>query len=337
MKKLVAALLVLILILGALSALGEEAAPAFTIAKANFHVIQSSSNVYAYLYLKIVNETDKRLRLDSGHLDILDPDGNVLVSSTSMTRSADTLNPGESSFVCFTQRVEAAETPEAVGDYQVALSCREVTNLETLWLPSESVFEPNVQEGSWDRHYMTTQVTNNTARTVFGISIGRMLLDAEGNMLYYDYDSMYSYKGLTPGSSIVLHNQVSSTFKAYFEEKGYVPTTVEAIAYASVQDASVYAFPEDQEPGAAPSETGEQAPEATAYATLQKGSKGDEVRALQQRLKDLGYLTGSVDGDFGKGTAGAVSAFQSKAGLADTSVADDATQKALFADDAPHA
>jgi len=69
--------------------------------------------------------------------------------------------------------------------------------------------------------------------------------------------------------------------------------------------------------------------------TLQKGSKGDDVKKLQQRLKDLNYLSGGVDGDYGNGTASAVSAFQKEAGLSETGIADEATQKALYADDAP--
>ena len=82
---------------------------------------------------------------------------------------------------------------------------------------------------------------------------------------------------------------------------------------------------------------GEVAPaeEAPEYPTLQKGSKGDDVKKLQQRLKDLNYLSGSVDGSYGNGTAGAVSSFQQEAGLEATGIADEATQKALFADDAP--
>lgn len=75
--------------------------------------------------------------------------------------------------------------------------------------------------------------------------------------------------------------------------------------------------------------------EATGYPELKKGSKGDDVKKLQQRLKDLNYLSGGVDGDFGNGTASAVSAFQQEAGLPVTGVADEATQIALFSDDAP--
>lgn len=73
------------------------------------------------------------------------------------------------------------------------------------------------------------------------------------------------------------------------------------------------------------------------YETLQKGSRGDGAKALQQRLADLGYLTGTVDGDFGPGTEKAVMAFQQAAGLEPTGIADGETQKALFAEDAPRA
>lgn len=74
-----------------------------------------------------------------------------------------------------------------------------------------------------------------------------------------------------------------------------------------------------------------------APAVLEVGSEGDDVQALQERLKELGYLDGSADGIYGNATAGAVSAFQIEAGIAETGAADEATQAALFADDAPRA
>lgn len=44
---------------------------------------------------------------------------------------------------------------------------------------------------------------------------------------------------------------------------------------------------------------------------LRKGYTGDDVRALQQRLSDLGYdVPGGIDGDFGSGTEQAVMNFQ---------------------------
>ena len=44
----------------------------------------------------------------------------------------------------------------------------------------------------------------------------------------------------------------------------------------------------------------------TNAASLKVGSPGDEVRKMQNRLKELGYLKGSADGDFGAATESAV-------------------------------
>lgn len=49
--------------------------------------------------------------------------------------------------------------------------------------------------------------------------------------------------------------------------------------------------------------------------TLREGSRGEEVVALQQRLKEKGFSPGAIDGDFGPGTEAAVLAFQHSEGL----------------------
>lgn len=83
--------------------------------------------------------------------------------------------------------------------------------------------------------------------------------------------------------------------------------------------------------------TPEPTPEPTpaAYKPLKKGSKGDAVIALQERLKELGYLGGKSDGAYGSGTVNAIKDFQKQAGLSETGEADVDTQAALFAADAP--
>ncbi len=45
------------------------------------------------------------------------------------------------------------------------------------------------------------------------------------------------------------------------------------------------------------------------------GSRGEEVRRIQSKLKELGYYTGAVDGIFGSKTQSAVKAFQRNCGL----------------------
>lgn len=53
-----------------------------------------------------------------------------------------------------------------------------------------------------------------------------------------------------------------------------------------------------------------------AISTLSRlGSRGEEVRQVQKKLKELGYYSGAVDGIFGSGTQKAVRAFQKNCGL----------------------
>lgn len=53
-----------------------------------------------------------------------------------------------------------------------------------------------------------------------------------------------------------------------------------------------------------------------SVSTLSKmGSRGDEVRRIQQKLKSMGYYTGSVDGIYGTQTQSAVRKFQRDNGL----------------------
>ncbi len=53
----------------------------------------------------------------------------------------------------------------------------------------------------------------------------------------------------------------------------------------------------------------------SVYTLSKLGSRGDEVRKIQNKLKSLGYYKGSVDGIYGTGTQNAVKAFQRNCGI----------------------
>lgn len=63
--------------------------------------------------------------------------------------------------------------------------------------------------------------------------------------------------------------------------------------------------------------------------TLRLWMSGDDVRALQQRLKDIGYFSGTVDGWFGYITDSAVRKYQQAKGLLVDGVVGPATQQSL--------
>ncbi len=71
-------------------------------------------------------------------------------------------------------------------------------------------------------------------------------------------------------------------------------------------------------------------------AEVSSDSKGAQSLRVQKRLNALGYLLHTqVDGKFGANSVSALKAFQEKAGLEATGVADEETQSLLFAANAP--
>ena len=63
---------------------------------------------------------------------------------------------------------------------------------------------------------------------------------------------------------------------------------------------------------------------------LKTGSTGEEVNRLQERLKELGYYSGDVDGQYGAGSAESVTLFQAQHGLAADGLAGSETLTLLF-------
>ncbi len=68
---------------------------------------------------------------------------------------------------------------------------------------------------------------------------------------------------------------------------------------------------------------------SSTSSVLKKGDKGDDVKAVQQRLKQLGFFSGSVTGTYGDATVKAVKAFQKMNGLTQTGEVNSATLKKL--------
>lgn len=68
---------------------------------------------------------------------------------------------------------------------------------------------------------------------------------------------------------------------------------------------------------------------ASVEALSRVGSRGDEVKQIQTKLKNWGYYKGNVDGIFGEQTKQAVISFQKKNKLSVDGIAGDQTLKAM--------
>ena len=67
----------------------------------------------------------------------------------------------------------------------------------------------------------------------------------------------------------------------------------------------------------------------SVYTLSKIGSRGNEVRQIQKKLRELGYYKGSVDGMYGTGTQKAVKSFQKNCGLTADGIAGPKTLKYL--------
>lgn len=88
---------------------------------------------------------------------------------------------------------------------------------------------------------------------------------------------------------------------------------------------TAYSVPAGSLGGGSSSGTGS----AGTVRSLEKGMKGEDVRKLQKRLKELGYDPGPVDGVFGDLTLGAVLKYQKNAGIEQDGIVGPNTRKKL--------
>ena len=224
MKKVVSILLV-VLLLSVSTA--TYAAGKLTVDQENFHVV-SSYWTYGYAYAKVSNAGDKATKINAGVLEIYDEAGDVLTSSDYLTAYAEYLEPGEYTYV----KMYSEITSGKAADYNLTLTQKTDNSERTLRLPVETDLQMDVKSGWWTYNYMYATVTNNTDKPIYGIQVVLVLLDAEGNILDIEDESMYDNKALTPGSSMIVRKDISSDMD-YFKANGIVPASVDAIAYVT--------------------------------------------------------------------------------------------------------
>ena len=83
-----------------------------------------------------------------------------------------------------------------------------------------------------------------------------------------------------------------------------------------------------------PGDTGDTGDDGS-YTALTYGEQNSRVKRLQQRLIELGWLSGGADGEFGQNTLNAVTALQYRFGMEQSGIATVELQERLFAADAP--
>lgn len=182
-----------------------------------------------------------------------------------------------------------------------------------------------------------------------GVYVGNgMAVDARGSDYGVCYESVYSH-GWTqyfkvPGVSYPDTGWVEFDGDYYYYEDGeYLADTTRTIGgetYVFASSGKSTSTPSDSSESenasasSSSSSSEDTSSDTTESGSLKKGSSGSEVEKMQQRLYDLGYYTGEIDGNFGETTEEAFKLFQEAAGLYVDGVAGSDLEY-LYADDAP--
>lgn len=176
-----------------------------------------------------------------------------------------------------------------------------------------------------------------------GVYVGNgMAVDARGDDYGVCYESVWSH-GWTqyfkvPGVSYPDTGWVEFDGDYYYYEDGeYLADTTRTIGgetYTFASSGKSTSSPSSASSSSSSSSSSSGSSSSSASGALKKGSSGPEVEKMQQRLADLGYYSGPIDGEFGESTEAAFKLFQEAAGLYVDGVAGSDLEY-LYADDAP--
>ena len=231
MKKFLAVLLSLILLVSTSSAL---AAGKISVVQEDFYALNNYSD-YAYVFAKVANVGNKVIKINAGILEVFDGEGDNLTSSDSLHSYAENLEPDEYTYVYMNAKLEDGQL-EQVDDYLLTITGKSETNTVTKRLTVKDLdFQRNVQVNRYSTYdYAYFTVVNDTDETIWNIKFVYALLDDNDKILYVDYDSIDSNKGLAPGSSMEIRESINNRFMTYYDEHDLAPSKVDVIAYVDV-------------------------------------------------------------------------------------------------------
>lgn len=195
-----------------------------------------------------------------------------------------------------------------------------------------------------------------------GVYVGNgMEVDARGDEYGVCYEAIGGYNNWTYWFKLAAVSYVTNGWESfngsyyYYENGEYIVNTSRTI------DGTTYYFDSQGRSSKTPSDTssssssssssgsdnssgsssssasdssGNQSSSSNAPSVYKNGSSGAEVKKIQQRLADLGYYNGAIDGNFGDATEEAYKAFQKAAGLTVDGIAGD-SRNTLYSEDAP--
>ena len=236
MKKLFTAALALLLLITCFAG-SALAAGKLVVAQENFYVVNGYS-VYGYAFARVENKGDRPVEYSASLLEIYDKNGDTLASDTYPSVHGRYLQPGEYAYLTQYKKVEGVDTYLDVDDYVLTITGKSSSGKTTLRLNCDgATYTPDMQVSRYStRNRIEATFTNNTDETIFDLTVVMAVLDADGNILAVESQSLYSGVGVCPGASITVRADVSDAMREAYERAGLTPDHVDAYAYTYVEE-----------------------------------------------------------------------------------------------------
>lgn len=175
-----------------------------------------------------------------------------------------------------------------------------------------------------------------------GVYVGNdMEVDARNSASGVRYENVYTaYMGWTYWFKLAACTYPTTGWEKFNGEYYYYENGEYIVNTSRTFDGVTYYFDSKGVSSQTPSDTSSSSSSSSQSKpqskpnVWQNGSTGKEVKKIQERLTELGYYSGPIDGDFGNATESAYRAFQAAAGLVVDGIAG-SDRKVLYSDDAP--
>ncbi|MGN1020217.1 MAG: peptidoglycan-binding protein [Aristaeellaceae bacterium] len=196
--------------------------------------------------------------------------------------------------------------------------------------PATGIVDANLQAFLYSGKPKNAKGVKTEVKTLAPVSGVTIRLNDQGDLVG-TVQTRLQELGYYTGEITCVYDKTTQTAVKNFQKKNGL--TVDGICGVNTQSKLLggFALSANATPTPTPSPTPTPAPTfQVPSATVRQGDTGDNVKLVQQRLKDLGYYTGTVDGKFGSGSVAALKTFQTKHGLTADGVAGSDTYDRLF-------